>query len=660
VIAKNVVTYVILAGSLFAAGSIPALTATALERVFTNDNATAAGTADGDVVTIRLRAAMGTWHPEGDAGPGLRIEAFGEAGKPLMVPAPLIRVTEGATIAATVRNDLTSPLRVHGLCARDGGACAPLDVPPGADREVRFASGRAGTYHYWGTTMGAPVPFRELAGAFIVDPAGVTPPPDRVLVITEWSDLSPAKLREVMTADDASAHFLSLNPKVAFMINGRSWPATERLAYDVGDTVRWRVINLSSQIHPLHLHGFYFDVLRAGDGREDAPVNGAEGRRVVTQLVKSGGTIDMRWTPERAGNWLFHCHVMAHVAPERRLEGRGIAEFGTDTHGAHAGHAGHQSGHQADDGALGMAGMVLGITVRDRAATPAPVPAQTPAAAPRQLTMTIMGGAPDGRAPARIAVSGDGVATSPAAGLAGKAASPGPTLVLRRGEPVAITLVNRLAESTSMHWHGLELDSYYDGVHGWSGLGPKVAPMIVPGEQFTVHITPPRAGTFIYHTHVHDYRQLSSGLYGPLVVVEPGETYDPATDHVVVLGRRQATPASAILGEPSSAVIDGEREPHWTWAAKARHRLRLINITPDDIWSVSLAGPDGPSTWRPLTKDGAALTGADGAPGPARATIAVGETYDFEVETPAPRRPLWLEVRGTDGRWLAQGRVTVQ
>jgi len=211
-----------------------------------------------------------------------------------------------------------------------------------------------------------------------------------------------------------------------------------------------------------------------------------------------------------------------------------------------------------------------------------------------------------------------------------------------------------------MHWHGLELDSFYDGVHGWSGLGAKVAPMIVPGERFTVRITPPRTGTFIYHTHLHDFRQLSSGLYGPLVVVEPGETFDPATDHVVVLGRRDASPASAILKDPESAVIDGLREPHWTWTAKTRHRLRLINIAPDDIWSVSLTGADGPVTWRPLTKDGAAVPASEAAAGPARVTIAVGETYDFEVETPAGHKALWLEVRGTDGKWQAQGRVQVK
>ena len=451
------------------------------------------------------------------------------------------------------------------------------------------------------------------------------------------------------------------------MINGLSWPSTERLTYRLGDPVRWRVINLSSQIHPMHLHGFYYRVQRLGDGVRDETVAGAEGRRVVTQMVPSSGTLTMEWVPERVGNWLFHCHVMAHVAPERRLgaspsgdaAGGHIGDSGADAgastagHGPHAGHGGHEAHrvHDPNDPSLGMAGMVLGITVTDRDDAPASAPAAATTATPRQLTMTIRGGSADGRTPAGIDVTGDGVA---------RVASPGPPVVLRRGEPVEITLVNNLNESTSMHWHGLELDSYYDGVHGWSGLGTKVAPMIVPGERFTVRITPPRTGTFIYHTHLHDYRQLSSGLYGPLVVVEPGETYDPATDHVVVLGRRDATPASSILKDAASAVIDGEREPHWTWAAKTRHRVRLINIAPDDIWSVSLTGADGPVTWRPLTKDGAAVPASEAVPGPARVTIAVGETYDFEVETPASRKPLWLEVRGTDGKWQAQGRVLVK
>jgi FtsP/CotA-like multicopper oxidase with cupredoxin domain len=171
---------------------------------------------------------------------------------------------------------------------------------------------------------------------------------------------------------------------------------------------------------------------------------------------------------------------------------------------------------------------------------------------------------------------------------------------------------------------------------------------------------PPRAGTFIYHTHLHDYRQLSGGLYGPLIVTDVGETFDPMTDHVVVLGRAHATEASGILEDAASAVVNGERAPRWVWPAGARQRIRVINITPDDVLTVSLVGREGALTWRALTKDGAAVPAVDARPGPALVRIAVGETYDFELETPSGFATLWLEVRSSSGKWQSQARVTVK
>ncbi len=333
-----------------------AATREAPTRIVANDNTRPAGMADGNTVRIRLRAASGLWRPEGPAGPALTVDAFGEEGVALNVPAPLIRVTEGSLVEVSIRNDLGAALRVHGLCARDGGPCVPLDVAPGGTQHVRFPSGRAGTYHYWATTMGAPVPFRELAGALVVDPLNGPTGPDRIFVITEWNTLTAAQLAEVITADDASERFLALRPAFAFMINGLSWPATERLVYRRGDVARWRVINLSSQRHPMHLHGFYFNVLRLGDGQRDEPVGGGHGQRVVTQLMPSGGTLTLEWTPERVGNWLFHCHIMSHVSPRRSLGAHPAVD---DSHAAHA--ASHD--HGQIDPALGMAGMVLGITV---------------------------------------------------------------------------------------------------------------------------------------------------------------------------------------------------------------------------------------------------------------------------------------------------------
>jgi FtsP/CotA-like multicopper oxidase with cupredoxin domain len=608
--------------------------------VLPNDNRQPAGAFEGGALTLVLRAGTGSWQPEGPGGPSLTIEAFGEGSSSLSVPGPLIRVQEGTMIVASVRNDLDTALTVHGLCTHDGTPCSPLDVPPGETRTATFTSGAAGTYHYWASSFGAPIPFRELGGAFIVDPRGDATQPDRVMVLTEWSNLSPDQVRQVVSADVPDRAFVALHPGVGFMINGLSWPATERLTYELHDTVRWRVINLTSQPHPMHLHGFYFDVDSLGDGMRDRLIPAADRHPVVTQLLAPAGTMTMTWTPEREGNWLFHCHILQHVSPQRRLSAPAEAP----------GHA-----HATHDNSAGMAGMIMGITVRSRDRVPPPDRAVEPKAV-RRLRLVMARGAAGSEPSFGFLVSGDGIAPAP-----DRVATPGPALVLRRNEPVEITVVNHLGESTALHWHGMELESIYDGVHGWSGIDRRVAPMIEPEGSFVVRFTPPRTGTFIYHTHLHDQRQLPLGLYGPLIVVDPEETFDPETDHVFIVARSGLDPAAPdVLVSRTPVVLNGATAPEFVWKAGTRHRVRLINITPGDIFSVSLQSAQGPVSWTPLAKDGAPLPASARHAVPARQTIAVGETYDFEVDVEPGRRKLWIEVRSTGGKWEAQGMVIVR
>jgi FtsP/CotA-like multicopper oxidase with cupredoxin domain len=195
--------------------------------------------------------------------------------------------------------------------------------------------------------------------------------------------------------------------------------------------------------------------------------------------------------------------------------------------------------------------------------------------------------------------------------------------VLTRNQPVAVHITNQLDEATSVHWHGIELESYYDGVPGWGGDGPRVTPMIAPGESFDALFTPPRAGTFMYHTHMNDLFQLSSGLYGALVVVSEGATFNPEADKVFVLSRNGKRKDGELL-------LNGSTTPApLALCAGVRYRLRFIDILANNSIVINAVQDGKPVEWFPIAKDGADLASVQSVATPASFTIAPGETYDF-------------------------------
>jgi FtsP/CotA-like multicopper oxidase with cupredoxin domain len=589
------------------------------ERLVANSNQTPAGRFTEGQLTIRLEAAMGEWYPEENDGPALKVAAFREEGRRLSTPGPLLRVPEGTEINATVYNRLDQPLTVHGLHGRPGDAKEILIVPSGESREIHFLAGAPGTYFYWGSRNAAEnlVQRRaedgQLNGAFVVDPRAdvAKANPDRILMITNWlvvddETTKPPRVRDVLG------------------INGLSWPHTERLTYRVGETVHWRVINASNSTHPMHLHGFYFRVDSVGDAESDTIYGDDRRRMAVTELLRPGRTFALTWFPDRNGNWVFHCHVLPHISPERR--------FWQST-AASSPHAMSDHAHEA------MAGLVMGVTI-----LPGDVPVQAPAkssAATRniELVATELPGV-FGKDPGMaFAIADKSSALQPRI--------PGPPIILTQGEPTAVRVVNRLPEPLTVHWHGIELESYFDGVAGVSGTGDRLMPAIASGESFVAQMTPPRAGTFIYHTHFDDIKQLSSGLYGPLIVLPPGEKFDPATDRVLVISR--AGPGETPIW------LNGSRSPEiGTFIAGQKYRLRIINIVPEnppvDI-GLQIAGMA--ATWRPIAKDGAELPAGQRELCPAQLTIGVGETYDFEFR-PERAGELALEVVRPANRFPAE------
>jgi manganese oxidase len=230
---------------------------------------------------------------------------------------------------------------------------------------------------------------------------------------------------------------------------------------------------------------------------------------------------------------------------------------------------------------------------------------------------------------------------------------PGPPIVLTRGQPVQITVLNKLPEPTSVHWHAMELESYYDGIAGWSGTPGHIAPIIEPGATFVANFTPPRAGTFIYHTHLDDVRQLSSGLYGAIIVLEPGQSFNPGTDRIMLISVRGPTDNTAIM-------LNGETDPGPIELKQGvKYRLRFINITPHDpLLTVSLLSGSSPVAWRAVAKDGADLPVSQATELVARQVVSVGETYDFEFDSRSAAE-LQLEILRPARAAVRQSQITV-
>ncbi|MBK5271865.1 MAG: multicopper oxidase domain-containing protein, partial [Bacteroidia bacterium] len=413
-----------------------------------------------------------------------------EKGKAPTVPAPLIRMEAGTKIHVVLHNTLKdSSATVYGLQKRPSTIPDSLILKPGETKEISFESGTAGTYMYW-IKLGAGIPDimgeeEQLAGAFIIDPKGGSPA-DRVFVMNIFST-------PIDSALFKNGYLESLT------INGKSWPFTERATPSVGDTIRWRVINCSQRLHPMHLHGFNYTVLSKGSVLTDHVFEIGKQPIVVTEDLTSRTTMIMKWVAARPGNWLFHCHLSFHVVSDIRLPGAASLD--------------------PPDYLNHMAGLVLGINIKpgssdliskgEERSFDLYTNEYTTGESSQYAFSLLQDFKPDRE----------------------RFAGPGPVLVLKQYQPTFITVINRMSEPTSIHWHGLEIDSWADGVPDWSASDGKSSPSIQPGEKFTYKLSLMRPGSFIYHSHLDDINQLCRGLYGPLIVMGENETYDPKTDH---------------------------------------------------------------------------------------------------------------------------------
>lgn len=119
---------------------------------------------------------------------------------------------------------------------------------------------------------------------------------------------------------------------------------------------------------------------------------------------------------------------------------------------------------------------------------------------------------------------------------------PAPVLRFKRGDEAVIHVTNRMKEASSIHWHGLILPGYMDGVPGFNNY-----PGIPAGQTFTYRFPLKQTGTYWYHAHSGGQEQ--DGLYGA-IIVDPAGT-DPIRterDYVVLLSDFTYEESDEVMG----------------------------------------------------------------------------------------------------------------
>jgi len=196
---------------------------------------------------------------------------------------------------------------------------------------------------------------------------------------------------------------------------------------------------------------------------------------------------------------------------------------------------------------------------------------------------------------------------------------PGPQIRVREGDRVRVVIQNELAESTAVHFHGVELPNDQDGV-------PFITqPPIKPGQSYTYEFTAPNPGSHMYHSHHNSATQVGLGLLGAFIIEpkDPLPIEQADVDYVLVLNdgahgytfNGKSFPATepivAKKGQKLRLRFMNEgmmihpmhlHGMHMTiiakdgWAQPAPWKCDTLNVAPGERWDV-IVNCNNPGTW---------------------------------------------------------------
>ena len=234
--------------------------------------------------------------------PDKTIDAWGFNGS---APAPTIQVTQGDHVRVIFDNHLPEPSSIHwhgfeDLVGYDGmPGISQEPVKPGGRFVYEFDIHQAGTYFYHSHM--AMQEMLGMLGGFIMHPRTPYQPhcdKDFLLHLQEYAVLPNNTVPNTMNME---YNWL--------LLNGKAGPASTPLIVRQGDRVRMRFVNLGMDHHPMHLHGYTFQV------------TGTEGGRIPQTAWWPGNTVlvgvaqarDVEIVADRPGDWMLHCHLPHHM-----------------------------------------------------------------------------------------------------------------------------------------------------------------------------------------------------------------------------------------------------------------------------------------------------------------------------------------------------------
>lgn len=104
-----------------------------------------------------------------------------------------------------------------------------------------------------------------------------------------------------------------------FVINKKAGSDIPPIEVKLGETKKFKIHNISHQIHVFHLHGFFFQIVDTDDSYDPVKKPFALRRELMDQAQKDSVTIRSGFSvtivakfDDEPGRWMYHCHIPEH------------------------------------------------------------------------------------------------------------------------------------------------------------------------------------------------------------------------------------------------------------------------------------------------------------------------------------------------------------